>query len=95
MSTIQSTVILSCNDQPQTLRQRLAHHLRHMAQRLDGRWTLAIYLETVPRLGEKERSEIIRAGVHHMGLLADLLVDMEADEWVLRNSAPWLFKDHP
>lgn len=47
-------------------RERIGNVLRMLCDRLDGRMTVAISIETTPVLTPRQRAECIVFGLHHM-----------------------------
>lgn len=76
-----------------TWRHRLGWALRSLAGRLDGRASLALNIQTAPRLPAETVAACINRGLADMQRYLASEVDAEACEQLLRFSKPELYRE--
>lgn len=77
---------------PRGWRQRLAFALRRLASRLDGRWTLAVRIDSDPPLTPTQQHQCILAGVKAMHRAVHGEVQLEAQDELLSHLLPRLWE---
>lgn len=84
---------IDCNAKPKHCRDRIGGMLRAIAERIDGRASLAVVMATDPPLPTGTVHEIARKGVEHMARLLEESARAECSERLLRQMEPQLFED--
>lgn len=73
-------------------RERLAGALRKLAQRIDGRLSLGIYIEATPEIGPDRRIACVMHGLAAMEAALDDEARAAAAEIVMRADYPQLYE---
>lgn len=81
-----------CNGKPHSLRDQIGSWLRMLAQRIDGRYALAMRINSNPPLSSDARNDVMLKGVEHMFRLFKQSVIDECKEKVLPDVRPDLFE---
>lgn len=86
---------IHCN-RPRGWRQRVGQALVRLAGWIDGRWYLAVNVNTKPALPNREISQCLWAGLEHASkLIGDSALTARLEE-VLRQAHPDLYEqEHP
>ena len=87
--------VFACNEKPQTLAQRVAVVLRDIADRLDGRESLAIRLQSTPPLTQRAKAECVHEGLLHLARCAEASLWEEVTERRMHAMHPYLFTPNP
>lgn len=82
----------SVNSPPRSFRELMGATLRRLADRLDGRVSLAVRLTTTPDIGGRRRAACLRKGMEHAIRLADDEAKERATESAMRELNPELFE---
>lgn len=87
----QYTYELHCNALPRHWRDRVGEWLREWADRVDGRRSLAVNMDSDPPVPISVHADVMRKGVEHMARLHKDAVAAECAERLLKQVAPHLF----
>lgn len=82
---------LQCNAPPRRWRDRIATQLRELADRFDGRCTLAVEMASDPAVPAAVRADVCIKGLEHMTRLYADAVAAECMESMLMKRSPHMF----
>ena len=82
---------LHCNAKPRHWRDRVGQWLRETADIFDGRRTLAIDIDSDPRLPMSVQTEVLVNGVQHMTRCLKDAAEDECREQLLKKAMPHVF----
>ena len=85
------TYKFNCNARPRHWRDRFGQWLREAADILDGRRTLAIEIDSDPRLPMTVQTDVIVKGLEHMSRCLKDAAGDECREQLLRKAIPHVF----
>lgn len=80
-------------NQANNWRDRFGNILRSLASRVDGRYSVAIEMISLPHLSEDENIRIINTGIDLMNDLQRQAVNHEAVDVISKKATPWLYED--
>jgi len=83
--------VLSCNERAATWKQRVAAKLRDLADRVDGRESLALRMESNPPLPESVKAECVHAGLLHLAQCVEASLIAEVNERRMQRALPHLY----
>lgn len=86
---------VACNQTGPGWRRWLAQHLRGMAWRLDGRYTLGLEITSSERLSPGTEREVITAGIQHMQRHLGVVTKLAAVEHMMAEQRPDLVQTQP
>ena len=81
----------ACNASPRRWRERFGQWLREAADMLDGRRTLAIEIDSDPRLPMAVQTDVMLKGLEHMRRCLKDAASDECREQLLRKAIPSVF----
>jgi len=94
VATLQYRWQIDCNGKPRHWRDRFGNLLRAIAQSIDGRASLALFMGSDPPLPTASAREIVVKGVEHMERLLKESARAQCTEILLMEAAPELFDDN-
>lgn len=90
--TVNYTFSFKCNGPTKGWREFIGNALRTLAQKVDGRDSFGVHLESLPPLTGRERREVVLAGLNHMGRIQEQIVRLKATDSAMKENHPELFE---
>ena len=87
------TYHLGSDEPPTNNRERLGSWLRKIADRIDGRRTLTVTIDSFPALSHEIEEDVVAKGIDHMRRCLKDAVEDECREALYRSVLPAFFKD--
>lgn len=78
---------------PRTWRERLAHRLHVLAERIDGRVSIAVTVESTPPLSKPQVQAAVSSTFKGLCLAIDSTVHADALEGLMKHYRPDLYQD--